>query len=106
MVLVTDNMKITNSLFTCLLIAAFALACHSQSRTNRLYRPCPRTTTQAKVEVEADGDVNIVPCPSKTFLVNGLPTAITGLANLNGLIGSTQTFSIAGGNMAAWNSAS
>jgi len=89
-----------------LLLAAFALASDAQSRTNTISRPCPATTTLAVVEVRKDGNVNIVPCPTKTLWVRGAPFSITGISSLNGLIGSTQTFAIAAGNFAAWNSAS
>ena len=39
-----------------ILVATFAIACNGQSRTNRLYRPCPNPSTPAIVEVEADID--------------------------------------------------
>lgn len=82
------------------------LSAFGQSRTNQLYRPCPGSILQAKVEVLANGDVNISPCPSGKFLINGVETSVTGLANLNGLIGGSQTFGISGANTAGWDSAS
>lgn len=93
-------------LLTILAIAVFAVACYPQSRTNRLWRPCAGTTSQAKVEIESDGDINIVPCPTSDFLVNGAVTAVTGLSSLNGLIGATQAFGApSAADTAAWSSA-
>lgn len=42
-----------------------------QSRTNRLYRPCPASSTPAVVEVERDGDINLNQCSGRTVSVNG-----------------------------------
>ena len=58
------------------LIPFFAIACDGQSRTNRLYRPCPNSSTPAIVEVEADGDINVRPCSGKTLQQNGTPINI------------------------------
>ena len=55
-----------------LVLAAVDLAC-AQSRTNRLQRPCPSTSTPAVVEIQKDGDINLHPCPSKSLLVNDAP---------------------------------
>jgi hypothetical protein len=62
---------------TILLTSLFCLllftACPAQSRTNRLQRPCPGTSTPAVVEVQSDGDINLQPCPSKSLLINDAP---------------------------------
>src|SRR5690606_3420876 len=98
--------QIFRTAFLVLITLAFFGEAISQSRTNRLWRPCPDTTQQAKVEIEPDGDINIVPCPLGTFLLNGSPTTPTGLATLNGLVGSSQTFGApTAADTAAWSSA-
>lgn len=65
----------------CLLTSLFCLlaftACPAQSRTNRLQRPCPGTSTPAVVEIQTDGDINLHPCPSKSLLVNDAPLSST-----------------------------
>lgn len=48
-----------------------AIPTFGQSRTNRLYRPCPGSTTPAVIEVQRDGDIDMVPCSGRSVLVNG-----------------------------------
>lgn len=70
-----------------LAIALFAGFSAAQGRTNRLTRPCPATTTPAKVDVQKDGNIDLVPCPGKSVRVNGtaisssLPQNTASLAN-------------------------
>lgn len=55
-----------------LLFLLFAtLSASGQSRTNRLYRPCSGSATPATVEVQRDGDINLVPCLGRQTLING-----------------------------------
>lgn len=58
-----------------LAIALFAGLSAAQGRTNRLTRPCPATTTPAKVDVQKDGSIDLVPCPGKSVRVNGAELA-------------------------------
>lgn len=54
-----------------LAVAIFTLACDAQSRTNRLYRPCSGSSTPAVVEVQRDGDINLIPCSGRQIQING-----------------------------------
>ncbi len=38
-------------------------------------RPCPGTATPSIVEIQRDGDINLVPCSGRTVQVNGITTA-------------------------------
>lgn len=64
-------MKIKTYLFGLLVVAFVAVACDAQSRTNRLYRPCSGSSTPATVEVQRDGDINLVPCSGRQIQING-----------------------------------
>jgi hypothetical protein len=64
-------------LFALTLIGVFAVNNCAQSRTNRIYRPCPNTAVTARVEVQTDGDIDLVPCVGRSVLVNGSPTSNT-----------------------------
>ena len=63
-------------LFIFFSIAMMAIACSGQSRTNRIYRPCPNSSTPAIVEVEKDGDINLKPCPGRALQQNGVDISI------------------------------
>lgn len=45
----------------------------AQSRSNRIYRPCPASTTAASVAIDRDGNIAIVPCGGKTLTSPGVP---------------------------------
>ena len=64
-------------LFALTLVGVFAVSNCAQSRTNRIYRPCPSTTVTARVEVQTDGDIDLVPCVGRSVLINGSPTSNT-----------------------------
>lgn len=75
-------------------------------RQNTLQRRCAGgapVVPFAKVEVERDGDVNIIPCSGRSFFLNGSAFG-TGVANLNGLTATTQTFAIGAADTAAFSS--
>ncbi|MEK7856249.1 MAG: hypothetical protein AAB288_09175 [Acidobacteriota bacterium] len=59
----------SKSLLLAILLAS-VVGTFGQSRTNRIYRPCPATSAQAFVEIQRDGDVNIKPCPGRTLQQN------------------------------------
>lgn len=54
-------------------IALLTVVACGQSRTNRLYRPCPGVGQQARVEINRSGDVDLVPCSGRSLLLNGVP---------------------------------
>lgn len=59
--------------FIGVVIALLAVVACGQSRTNRLYRPCPGVGQQARVEINRSGDVDLVPCSGRSLLLNGVP---------------------------------
>jgi hypothetical protein len=63
-----------NLILLCLL--CFSFACDGQSRTNRIYRPCPNSSTPAFIEIERDGDINLKPCTGRTLQQNGTDISI------------------------------
>jgi hypothetical protein len=75
--------------------------------SNKLSRRCPGASpnpANALVEVQLDGDVNVVPCSGRSFLFNG--SSLTGiLSSLNGLTAATQLFAAPTANdTASWSS--
>lgn len=64
-------------LTTLLVVGVVAVASCAQSRTNRIYRPCPSSVLQARVEVQSDGDIDLVPCVGRSVLINGVATSNT-----------------------------
>lgn len=64
-------------LTTLLVLGIAAVASCAQSRTNRIYRPCPSSVLQARVEVQSDGDIDLVPCVGRSVLINGVATSNT-----------------------------
>jgi hypothetical protein len=71
-------------------------------RSNSLQQRCPGVALipYAKVEIERDGDINLIPCESKSVLFNGLPRL------LNGLTAATQTFAVGAADTAGFSSSS
>ncbi len=62
-------MKKIDSLIIAILAVLFlASIIDAQSRTNRLWRPCPSTATPAKVEIDSNGSISLIPC----FLATGV----------------------------------
>ena len=85
-------MKKTNLSILLLVLALSVLACNAQSRSNRIYRPCPATTSLATVEVEKDGDIDLTACSGRSIVLSGL-TQITNGTSPSGLsITSTNSF--------------
>ena len=87
------------------LVLLFALsACGQSPRVQRLYQSCANSTVQAEVRIE-NGDIILKPCVGKKAYYKGLEIgngggapndggggSSSGIASLNGLTGSTQTF--------------
>ena len=48
------------------------LTATAQSRTNRLTRPCPGSTTPATVSISVAGNITLTPCSGGTVTVNGV----------------------------------
>ena len=80
--LVGVTMKLRNLFLILLAVLLLAVAACSQSRTNRLTRPCPSTSTLARVEIQSDGDIDLVPCSGGSILLNGSP--LTGAFTVSG----------------------
>lgn len=55
----------------CILHFAFCIVASGQTRSNRIYRPCPGTTTKAQVAIDTVGNIAITPCPGKTVTIDG-----------------------------------
>lgn len=69
-----------------LFIVGFLFICSSQAQTPNLLRsrcPSPNSNIYQSLALLANGNINAVPCPSGSFLVNGLP--------LGGTINGTTT---------------
>lgn len=75
----------------CFLVGTLAAGTFSQSRTNRLFRPCPAAITPATVEIQRDGDIDLVPCSGKNILLNGSP--LTGGFTVSGVL-KTNSFPV------------
>lgn len=71
-------------LVTCVCaVFLFATAVAAQWRPNTIQRPCPNTSTTAKVQVESDGDIGITPCTGRTTTIGSnvsLGTALSGVS--------------------------
>ncbi len=55
----------------------FAATASAQSRTNRIYRNCPATTTRAQVAIDVAGNIALTPCSGKTTTINGNGNVLT-----------------------------
>lgn len=77
-------------LVTCVCaVFLFATAVAAQWRPNTIQRPCPNTSTTAKVQVESDGDVGITPCSGRTTTIGSNITLGTGQAGVTTTSSST-----------------
>jgi len=70
------------------------------SRTNRIFRPCPGSTTPAYVEIQKDGDVNFAPCSGRSVLVNDAALAVSALPSQTSNSGKYLSTN---GTAAAWS---
>ena len=61
-----------------------------QSRTNRIFRPCPNSTVPAKVEVDVNGGINASICSGRSVLIGDDVT------NNNSIFRVNRTFSDSG----------
>ena len=64
-------MKLRSTLIIVLTLAAFGPVL-SQSRVNRIYRPCSGTAVKASVAIDSDGAISATPCTGKTFNARGI----------------------------------
>lgn len=81
-------MKKIDSLIIAILAVLFlASIIDAQSRTNRLWRPCPTTAIYpAKVEIETNGNINLIPCFTGSGSIGKVSIGdTTGIANGTGL---------------------
>ena len=54
-------------------LASYSFGQSGETRANTIKRPCAGSSTPAKVTVERDGDINLVPCSGRDVLVGGNP---------------------------------
>lgn len=71
------------SIFIVLCSILLAASASSQSRTNRLTRPCPGSTTPATVAISVDGTITATPCSGKQSLANVLTSYLTTTVTYN-----------------------
>jgi hypothetical protein len=71
--------------------------------SDKITYPCPGTSTRASIQFTRNGDINLVPCPSRNILFNGSATGV-GIANLNGLGVNPQFFAVGAADSAVWSS--
>lgn len=95
-------------IFTFLLVVIFLTACEAKGqKTTELFRTCPGAApspAKALVQIEKDGDINLVPCATKAVFINGASSAGL-LSSLNGLTAATQLFAVAANDTASFSSA-
>ena len=90
--LVDITMKLRNTILIFLAVFLLTTAACSQSRTNRLYRPCPGSTTPAVLNIESGGDIHLTPCSAHSVFAGSTNlTTLTG-----GFVG------LATGNVPYW----
>lgn len=71
-------MKILRQAFWTVLFVAILLSIGGDAqRPTRLYRRCSASITPALVEIQRDGDIDLVPCSGRNVLVNGSATSNT-----------------------------
>lgn len=93
-----------NYLFTILIVLILAFAAFGQRTFTPLTYPCPNLpSARSSLQFTRTGDINVIPCPAKNLLINGLPIAGT-FASLNGLTSNVQTLSVGSGDIASWSS--
>lgn len=66
------------------MVASLVTTFDAQSRTNRLWRPCPSTTTRAVVDVERDGDIQLTPCSGRSIFAGS--TSVTTATTSSGIV--------------------
>lgn len=70
----------------CVLNFAFCISASAQTRSNRIFRNCPATTTKAVVSLDTQGSITVQPCASPgtvTIGVSGGTTTINGTATIS-----------------------
>jgi hypothetical protein len=69
----------------------------AQSRTNRIYRPCPASTTSAAVSISVMGAITLSPCSGQTVslpsgsTIGGLTSGSVLFAGVNGSVAQNNT---------------
>jgi len=74
-----------------LILTIITAGCAAQSRTNRVYRPCPSSTTPAVVDVQTDGDIQLTPCIGHSIWAGSTNLTIFN-GGLSGLTSGTVPF--------------
>jgi hypothetical protein len=93
-------------ILTALMSLILAVMVFGQRDYTPISYPCPNVSaSRANLQFLRTGDINFVPCPTKTLLINGLPIAGT-FASLNGLTANVQVLGTPGASdSASWSSA-
>lgn len=94
-------MHINKILTLIIFLLLFALTSNAQQR---ILGRCANSAAKAEIAFNV-GNINLKPCPTKAIQLNGVNISLTGLALLNGISGSTQTFSYLTGDTAGISSA-
>ncbi|MDI1240387.1 MAG: hypothetical protein PSX80_00525 [bacterium] len=84
------------SLLTIALLIISAIPAFAQSRTNRIFRPCPSTTTPASVSISSAGAITLTPCSGQTVTIGSSSEGLISLGTFNNYIDvpSGDTFQI------------
>jgi hypothetical protein len=91
-----------NLLFGILFLLVSTFCSYGQAKIAEF--KCRSTTSRASLSFTELGDINFVPCPTRTMQLNGANIAVTGLATLNGLVGATQNFTVGTADIGAFSS--
>lgn len=86
------------SLLTIAILIISAIPTFAQSRTNRIYRPCPSSTTPASVTISTLGAIALTPCSGQSLTVGVANVGLLSLGEFNNYldIPDGDTFTIGG----------
>lgn len=85
-----------------LLVLTLAAIDVSAQRTTTIRRPCPASTTPAKIEIQRDGDIDLVPCVGRAVLIDGSAIGAGGTeATTTEVLTGTNTTKYVSANSAA-----
>jgi len=95
-----DSLK--RILILSLLVLTLAAVDVSAQRTTTIRRPCPASTTPAKIEIQRDGDIDLVPCVGRAVLIDGSAIGAGGTeATTTEVLTGTNTTKYVSANSAA-----
>ena len=85
------------SVFSGLIFLALVVGSYNVLAQPARQCPAPDKSVRAEVKITSNGDVDVVPCPNRNLLLRGSlfsggSGGSGGVANLNGLVGASQTF--------------